>query len=148
VLRTACDAVTAFDDDLQQLVDDLLDTVTGEPGRAGLAANQIGVSLRVFSYYVDGAAGHVVNPSLEDLDGEQDGDEGCLSLPGLWFPTPRAAKATVVGVDRHGEPVRLRGTGLLARCFQHEVDHLDGRLYVDRLQGDVRKSALRAARAF
>jgi peptide deformylase len=147
VLRTECDVVTSFDDDLQHVVDDLLDTVTAEPGRAGLAANQIGVSLRVFSFYVDGGLGHVVNPALEELEGEQDGDEGCLSLPGLWFPTPRAASATVVGVDRRGEPVRLRGKGLLARCFQHEVDHLDGRLYVDRLQGDVRKAALRAARS-
>jgi peptide deformylase len=147
VLRTACDPVTSYDDQLRAVVRDLLDTVTAEPGRAGLAANQIGVPMRVFSFFVDGVTGYVVNPRITAIEGEQDGDEGCLSLPGLWFPTPRAMRATVAGVDADGQPVTYDGEGLLARCFQHEVDHLDGRLYVDRLVGDVRREALRAARS-
>jgi peptide deformylase len=146
VLRSPCDAVTRFDDTLAQLVADLLDTVTAEPGRAGLAANQIGVPLRVFSFFVDGEAGYVVNPVLTETAGTQDGPEGCLSLPGLWFDTRRAERATVAGVDVHGAPVTYSGTGLLARCFQHEVDHLDGMLYIDRLEGSARREALRAAR--
>lgn len=147
VLRTECDPVTSYDESLRSVVVDLLDTVTAEPGRAGLAANQIGVPLRVFSFFVDGVAGYVVNPSLADLAGEQDGDEGCLSLPGLWFPTRRAEQATVTGLDQDGRAVRHTGTGLLARCFQHEVDHLNGLLYVDRLDGEARRAALRAARS-
>lgn len=147
MLRTPCDPVREFDAALRSLVDDLLDTVTAEPGRAGLAANQIGVGLRVFSYFVDGGVGYVVNPVLGELAGEQDGDEGCLSLPGLWFPLRRAAAAVVTGVDVEGAPVRLTGRGLLARCFQHEVGHLDGELYIDRLTGDARREALRAARS-
>ena len=147
VLRSPCDAVTTFDATLGRLVDDLVDTVTAEPGRAGLAANQIGVSLRAFSFFVDGVIGYVVNPVIAATAGTQDDDEGCLSLPGLWFPTPRAARATVTGVDRDGQPVTHSGEGLLARCFQHEVDHLDGMLYLDRLSGAARREALRAARA-
>jgi peptide deformylase len=120
--------------------------VTAEDGRAGLAANQIGVGLRAFSWYVDGDLGVVVNPRLVETSGEQDGDEGCLSLPGLWYPVTRAATATVEGVDASGAPIRVSGSGLLARCLQHECDHLDGRLYIDRLEGEVRRDALRAAR--
>ena len=146
VLRSACAPVSHFDDALAHLVADLLDTVTAEPGRAGLAANQIGVPLRVFSFFVNGEAGYVVNPVLSDDSGSQDGPEGCLSLPGLWFDTRRADRVTVTGVDVHGSPVRRTGTGLLARCFQHEVDHLEGRLYIDRLEGEARREALRAAR--
>jgi peptide deformylase len=147
VLRSPCDAVTEFDDRLARLVADLLDTVTAEPGRAGLAANQIGVGLRVFSFHVDGRTGYVVNPALTETGGRQDGPEGCLSLPGLWFDTARAERATVTGVDVHGRPITYTGTALLARCFQHEVDHLDGLLYIDRLEGKARREALRAARA-
>src|SRR5579875_4094613 len=146
VLRTPSDEVTGFDDALRSLCDDLVDTVTAEPGRAGLAANQIGVSLRAFSWYVDEGVGYVVNPKLVEVRGEQDGDEGCLSLPGLWFPLQRAAYAVVEGVDATGAPVRVAGRDLLARCLQHECDHLDGKLYVDRLEGSLRRDALRAAR--
>jgi peptide deformylase len=145
VLRTECDPVTSFDADLRALVADLEDTVR-EPGRAGVAAPQIGVSLRVFSYHVDGVVGHLVNPVLSDLDGEQDDDEGCLSVPGLFFPTPRAFSVTATGQDQHGEPLVIRGTGFLARAVQHETDHLDGTLYLDRLTGDVRRKALRELR--
>jgi peptide deformylase len=145
-LRTACDEVTVFDDRIKRLCDDLLDTVTAEDGRAGLAANQIGVGLRAFSWYVDGDLGVVVNPRLVTTEGAQDGDEGCLSLPGLWFPVVRAEFAAVEGVDATGAPLQVSGTGLMARCLQHECDHLDGMLYVDRLTGDLRREALRAAR--
>jgi peptide deformylase len=147
VLRTPCDTVTSFDAGVESLCQDLVDTVTARGGRAGLAANQIGVSLRAFSWYVDDRVGVVVNPRVVETRGEQDGDEGCLSLPGLWFPRRRAAWAAVEGVDVHGEPLRVAGDGLLGRCLQHECDHLDGQLYIDALEGDVRKQALRAARA-
>jgi peptide deformylase len=147
VLRTPADPVTVFDAELRALVRDLLDTLTGLPGRAGVAAPQIGVGLRVFAYGADGHVGHLVNPVITARSGEQDGDEGCLSIPGLAFPTPRALEATAVGVDEHGEPVTVTGTGLLARALQHEVDHLDGVLYVDTLSGDARRQALRAVRA-
>jgi peptide deformylase len=146
VLRTPSDEVRAFDRDVAALVRDLLETVD-HPGRAGLAAPQIGVGLRAFSYNVDGVIGHVVNPVIVELSEEtQDGDEGCLSVPGIWAPTVRAMHAVVEGFDVHGEPLRLEGSGLMARCLQHEVDHLDGKLFLDRLTGDARKSALRALR--
>ena len=147
VLRTPADEVRAFDRELAALVRDLLDTVD-HPGRAGLAAPQIGVSARVFSYNVDGEIGHLVNPTVVELSEEvQDGDEGCLSIPGIWAPTVRAMYAVVEGFDVHGEPLRLSGSGLMARCLQHEVDHLDGKVFLDRLTGDARKTALRALRA-
>lgn len=146
VLRTPADPVRAFDRDLAALVRDLEETVD-HPGRAGLAAPQIGVGLRVFSYNVDGVIGHVVNPVVVSLSEEtQDDDEGCLSVPGLYAPTVRAMHAAVEGFDVHGDPVRLEGSGLLARCLQHEVDHLDGTVFLDRLTGEARKRALRALR--
>jgi peptide deformylase len=145
VLRTPCDLVTRFDSSLAALVEDLLDTVR-EPGRAGLAANQIGVSLAAFSYNVDGKFGYVINPVLAELKGEQDGLEACLSLPGLSALRPRAARAVVTGVDLRGKPVTVRGTGELARCLQHETDHLHGELYIDGLEGDERATVMRALR--
>jgi peptide deformylase len=147
VLRTPCDPVTSFDTELRALVTDLMDTLLGAPGRAGVAAPQIGVSARVFVYDADEHRGHVVNPSLELSDETQDDDEGCLSIPELYFPTPRAMRATVRGFDQHGEPVTVTGTGFLARALQHETDHLEGRLYVDTLRGDARRQALREIRA-
>ena len=144
VLRTPADEVKNFDRELTGLVRDLLETVD-HPGRAGLAAPQIGVGLRAFSYNVDGVIGHMVNPRIVELSEEtQDGDEGCLSVPGIWAPTVRAMHAVVEGVDVHGEPLRLEGSGHMARCLQHEVDHLDGKVFLDRLTGEARKSALRA----
>lgn len=147
VLRTRCEPVTSFDRQLRDLVTDLMDTVRGGPGRAAVAAPQIGVSLQVFAYDLEGMAGHVVNPTLECSDDIDVADEGCLSLPGLAFATPRAAIATVRGFDQHGEPLQITGRGMLARAFQHETDHLQGRLYVDTLRGDIRRQALRAVRA-
>ena len=146
VLRTPADEVRAFDKELAGLVRDLEETVD-HPGRAGLAAPQIGVSARVFAYNIDGVIGHLVNPKVAELSEEvQDGDEGCLSVPGIWAPTVRAMHAVVEGFDMHGEPLRLEGSGLMARCLQHEVDHLDGKVFLDRLTGDARKQAFRALR--
>ena len=145
VLRTPAEPVTAFDAQLRELVRDLEDTVR-EPGRAGVAGPQIGVGLRVFSYHVGGRVGHLVNPVLSDHDGEQEDDEGCLSLPGLGYPTRRAMRVTASGFDQHGEPLVIHGEGFLARALQHETDHLDGRLYVDTLTGDARRQALRDMR--
>jgi peptide deformylase len=145
VLRTEADPVVTFDRALRQLVQDLEDTVR-EPGRAGVAAPQIGVSLRVFSYNVDDVVGHMVNPVLSDFEGTQDDEEGCLSVPGLAFPTPRAMSVLATGQDQHGEPLVIAGTGFLARALQHETDHLNGTLYIDTLTGDVRRQALRELR--
>lgn len=147
VLRTPADPVASFDRELAALIRDLVETVDN-PGRAGLAAPQIGVGLRAFSYNIDGLIGHMVNPTIVELSEEtQDGDEGCLSVPGIWAPTVRAMHAAVEGFDVHGKPLRLEGTGLMARALQHEVDHLDGKLFLDRLTGEARKTALRALRA-
>lgn len=146
VLRTACDEITTIDDRVRGLVDDLLETVDAE-GRAGLAANQIGVSLRAFSWNVDDEIGYVLNPRIVDVSAEtQDGDEGCLSVPGLYYPTERAWYARVEGIDLDGEPVVVEGTDLMARCLQHECDHLDGKLYLDRLERGTRKKAMRELR--
>jgi peptide deformylase len=147
VLRTPCDPVTTVDDRVRSLVEDLLETVD-EDGRAGLAANQIGVSLRAFSWNIDDEIGYVLNPVIVELSDEeyQDDDEGCLSVPGLWFPTRRSWYARVVGEDLDGKQVVVEGTGLMARCLQHEVDHLDGHLYLDRLERSVRKKAMKAIR--
>ena len=147
VLRTPADEVRVFDRDVAALVRDLLETVD-HPGRAGLAAPQIGVSMRAFSYNIDGVIGHMVNPRIVELSEEtQDGDEGCLSVPGIWAPTERAMHAVVEGFDVDGKPLVLEGSGLMARCLQHEVDHLDGKLFLDRLTGEARKTALRALRS-
>jgi peptide deformylase len=147
VLRTPCEPVTSFDAELRTLVTDLMDTQLGEDGRAGVAAPQIGVPARVFVYNAGGQVGHLVNPVIVVGEERQGGDEGCLSLPGLYFPTPRARTCTAHGVDQHGEPLVIEATGFLARALQHEVDHLDGRLYVDTLTGDTRRQALRAIRS-
>lgn len=146
VLRTPCEEITTIDERVHSLVADLLETVDHE-GRAGLAANQIGVSLRAFSWNIDDEIGYVLNPRLVALSEDvQDGEEGCLSVPGLWYPTGRSWYARVVGTDLEGEEIEVEGTGLMARALQHEVDHLDGRLYLDRLDRAVRKKAMRALR--
>jgi peptide deformylase len=147
VLRTPCDVVTSFDAELRALVEDLMDTLLGAPGRAGVAANQIGVSARVFVWDAGGSRGHLVNPTVMVGEERQGGEEGCLSLPELYFPTPRAMRATAHGFDQHGEPLTIDGTGFLARALQHEADHLDGRVYVDTLTGDTRRKALREIRS-
>jgi peptide deformylase len=145
VLRTPCDRVLRFDTALARLVQDLLDTVQ-EPGRAGLAANQIGSSLAVFSYNTCGQLGYVINPEVTEVSGSQDGPEACLSIPGVSAIRPRAARAVVTGVDLGQQPVVVTGTGELARCLQHETDHLRGELYIDGLAGPERRAVLRELR--
>ena len=145
VLRTPAEPVADFDRELRRLVEDLTDTMLDAPG-AGLAAPQLGVSLRVFTYHVDGEVGHLVNPELSLSEEQQDGPEGCLSLPGLEFDCRRALRVAARGRDQWGEPVTLEGSDLLARAVQHETDHLDGILFVDRLDRETRKAALRAIR--
>jgi peptide deformylase len=145
VLRTPCDRVVRFDAALARLVQDLLDTVQ-EPGRAGLAANQIGSSLAVFSYNVDSQFGYVINPVVTETSGSQDGPEACLSIPGVSADRPRAARAVITGVDLDQQPVVVTGTGELARCLQHETDHLRGELYIDKLTGPERRAVLRQLR--
>ncbi|GAB2756454.1 peptide deformylase [Salinifilum aidingensis] len=146
VLRERTAPVTVFDDRLRSVITDLLDTVD-QPGRAGLAAPQIGVGVRAFSYNVDEQFGYVVNPVIAELSAEeQDDEEGCLSLPNLSFPTRRAQRAVVRGVDLNDEPVTVEGEGLMARCLQHEVDHLDGMVYLQRLDAGTRREAYRQVR--
>lgn len=147
VLRTVCEPVTSFDAELRGLVTDLMDTLLGASGRAGVAANQIGVSARVFVYRAGGQRGHLVNPTLELSQESAHADEACLSVPELCFPTRRALHAVAHGFDQHGEPLTIEGSGFLARALQHEIDHLDGGLYLDRLTGDFRRQALRAIRS-
>ncbi|MDO5626876.1 MAG: peptide deformylase [Mobilicoccus sp.] len=146
VLRTRAAEVTDFDAELRGLVADLTESMIDAPG-VGLAAPQIGVSLRVFTYHVDGVLGHVVNPVLA-LEGDlEEMDEGCLSIPGLTARPPRAPRAVATGQNMHGEPVRIEGTALLAQCFQHETDHLDGVLFIDRLDPVQRRRALKVIRS-
>ena len=130
VLRTPCDPIKEITPAVRHLVQDLLDTVD-DPGRAGLSANQIGVSLRAFSYNIDGKIGYVLNPVLEETSGEQYGDEGCLSVPGEWGIVVRPSKVKVKAQNRYGEEIILKGTDLLARAFCHEIDHLEGILFKD-----------------
>ncbi len=145
VLRTPAQPVVDFDKELRTLVKDLQDTMLDAPG-AGLAAPQIGVGLRVFTYHVDGELGHLINPSLDLSEELQDGEEGCLSFPGLSFETPRALRTVAKGWNMHGEPVTIDGTEYLARALQHETDHLDGILFIDRMDRAQRKLALKAIR--
>ena len=146
VLRTPAEPVVDFDKELRRLVADLVDTMRDEEG-AGLAAPQIGVGLRVFAFDVDDVVGHLINPVLHFPDAEeQDGPEGCLSIPGLHFDTKRRRNVVARGFSEYGDPVQLVGTGLMARCVQHETDHLDGVLFVDRLDLESRKEAMRAIR--
>ena len=146
VLRTPADPVLDFDAELRRLVDDLTETMLAAPG-VGLAAPQIGVGLRVFTYHVDDQLGHLINPSLRLSEDEETDEEGCLSFPGLSYPTKRAHGVVATGFDLHGEPVTIEGTGQLARCLQHETDHLDGVLFIDRLDPAQRKLAMKEIRA-
>jgi len=147
VLRTPAVKVTTFDAELRKLVADLTDTMH-EEGGAGLAAPQLGVGLRVFAYDSGGFTGHLVNPTFEAVgDEEQVGPEGCLSIPGMSWDCRRHLNVVARGFDMYGEPVTVEGTEVLARCIQHEVDHLDGVLFVDRLDAATRKAAMAEIRA-
>ena len=150
VLHAPCATVTEFDDSLTALIDDMFASQRAASG-VGLAANQIGVPLRVFVYDCPDDedvrhVGHVVNPVIEELPPSErhldDNNEGCLSVPGAYMELARPDVAVVSGQDLHGEPVRVRGTGYFARCLQHETDHLNGYLYIDRLSKRERKDVL------
>ncbi|MFL6117076.1 MAG: peptide deformylase [Catenulispora sp.] len=145
VLTTPAAPVADFDKELRTLVKNLTDTMLDAPG-SGLAAPQIGVSLRVFTWNIEGELGHLVNPGLDLSEEEQDGEEGCLSIPDLSFPCKRAMRVVAKGWNMHGEPVVVEGSERLARCIQHETDHLDGVLFIDRLDREWRKKAMRAIR--
>jgi peptide deformylase len=147
VLRTPAEPVTTFDRELRTLVADLTETMLAAPG-SGLAAPQIGVGLRVFTYHIDDEqAGHLINPALHFPSPEdQDGPEGCLSIPGLAFDCARREDVVAHGQNMWGDPVTIEGTAQLSRCIQHETDHLDGVLFIDRLDAETRKAAMRAIR--
>lgn len=146
ILRTVCDPITTITPAIRSLVRDLTDTVD-DPGRAGLSANQIGVGLRAFSFNIEGKVDYILNPRLVKTSGEQYGDEGCLSVPGLWYKTRRADYARVEGIDLNGHKKVLEGHGLMGRMLQHECDHLDGHVYLDRLEKEERRAALRYMRS-
>ena len=145
ILKSVCDKVSD-PSKVKDLVKDLLDTAS-QPGRAGVAANQIGVGLAVFSYFVNGKSGYLINPEILELSGDEvELEEGCLSLPGLWHKTPRFQKAVVRGQLLDGTTVEITGEGLLAQVLQHECDHLQGIVYIEKLSPKERKVALRSLR--
>jgi peptide deformylase len=146
VLRESADPVVDFDRELRGLVRDLTETLRDERG-SGLAAPQVGVLLRVFVFDVEGVRGHLINPELDFPDEETyDGAEGCLSIPGLYYDTRRRMNVVARGLDEDGRPVQLVGDHELARCLQHETDHLDGVLFLDRLDPQIRRHALKDIR--
>jgi len=146
VLTTPTTPVVDFDKELRTLVQDLTETMLEAPG-AGLAAPQIGVPLRVFVWDVDDELGHLINPSLDLSSDEQEGEEGCLSFPGLSYNTRRALSVVARGFNMFGDPVEISGSELLARAIQHETDHLDGILFIDRLEAALRKEAMKEIRS-
>jgi peptide deformylase len=147
ILRSATDPITRFDQAVESLVKDLVDTV-GIAGRAGVAANQIGVGLRAFSFNVDGRIGYLLNPVLDEVRGDPiPTEEGCLSVPGFSFPRQRFPWARVTGVDVNGDAVSVEGEGLLAQALQHELGHLDGVLFIEGLEPDIKRIAMREIRA-
>lgn len=145
VLTTPASPVVDFDKELRVLVEDLTETMLDAPG-AGLAAPQIGVPLRVFVWDVDEELGHLINPTLTLSEELQDGEEGCLSFPELRYPTPRAMRAVAKGFNMYGEPITVEGTEFLARALQHETDHLNGILFIDKLSKEDRKLAMKEIR--
>jgi peptide deformylase len=142
VLRTVSAPVTAFDRSLRELIKTLQLTTRAGSGRAGLAAPQIGVPLRVLVFELDGRSGHLVNPRLETSGRAVVADEACLSAPGLWWPLERSYSVVARGRDMFGKPVTVRALGMLARVLQHEADHLDGVLFSDRLPDGERERFL------
>ena len=145
VLITPAALVVDFDKEIRTLIADLTETMLNAPG-AGLAAPQIGVSLRAFVWHVDDELGHLINPTLV-MSGEIEIDEeGCLSFPDLTYPTPRSLRAVARGFNMFGEPIEVDGSELLARALQHENDHLDGILFIDRMSKTDRKIAMKEIR--
>jgi peptide deformylase len=145
VLVTPALEVIDFDKEIRKLVEDLTDTMLDAPG-AGLAAPQVGVGLRVFVWDVDDELGHLINPTLSLSDEIQDGEEGCLSFPELRYETRRALRVVARGWNMYGEPITVEGSELLARAIQHETDHLNGILFIDRLSSENRKAAMKEIR--
>ncbi len=145
VLRRPALEVVDFDKELRKLVEDLTDTMLAAPG-AGLAAPQLGVGLRAFTWNVEGQVGHLINPRLDLSTETQEGLEGCLSIPELSFECRRALSVVAHGFNMFGDPVTIEGSEFLARAIQHETDHLDGILFIDRLDPDARKLAMKAIR--
>ena len=146
VLKTVSTPITPGDPAVAGLIEDLLDSVR-VPGRAGVAACQIGVNLRAFSYNIDGEVGYIINPVLVETRGEPEQvEEGCLSVPGFFFPRTRYPWARATGVNLDGEPIELSGDGLMAQALQHETDHLDGRLYIEGLDKETKREAMRKIR--
>ncbi|WP_167050970.1 peptide deformylase [Salinibacterium sp. ZJ77] len=146
VLRSKTDPITdPGDARVRSLAEDLVDTVR-LPGRAGVAATQIGVGLRAFSVNIEGDIAYVLNPVLEVAGEPSLVDEGCLSVPGFYFPRMRHPWARVTGVDVDGNEVVLEGEGLMAQALQHECDHLDGKLYIEGLEPETKREAMRAVR--
>lgn len=143
VLREPCRDVEVFDELMQRLYEDMVETMYDAPG-VGLAAPQVGLSLRFFVFDAnDGnGPGAVANPQLTEHAGEQVEEEGCLSVPGLWYPTARSQTVRVIGQDLEGRPISLEGEGLLSRIFQHETDHVNGMLFIDRLSEEERRLAM------
>jgi peptide deformylase len=132
VLRQKAKRVTRVDDSIRKLIDDMVETMVAAPG-VGLAANQVGVALRVIVVKTDANLYSLVNPEMVKATGEQVGLEGCLSIPGYVGEVKRAQRVVVRGLNRHGKTVRIKGDDLLARAFQHEIDHINGVLFIDRL---------------
>jgi peptide deformylase len=146
VLRSACDPIAPGDPRVKGLIEDLIETVE-VPGRAGVAANQIGVGLRAFSYNIDGDVGYIINPVLVEVSGEPElVDEGCLSVPGFYFLRKRYPYARATGIDLDGNPVELAGEGIMAQALQHETDHLDGHLFIEGLDPETKREAMRLIR--
>lgn len=146
ILRSPTDPIDAVDGSVHALVRDLLDTVA-LPGRAGVASNQIGVGRRAFSFNIDGRVGYILNPVLVEVRGEPAlVDEACLSVPGLGYPRMRYPWARVTGMDLDGNAIEISGDGLMAQALQHETDHLDGRVYVEGLEPELKRQAMRDIR--
>ena len=145
VLRDRARPVEVFDDDLRQLADDMLETMYDAPG-VGLAGPQVGVSLRIIVFDDGTGPRQLTNPELHDMQGEQEVEEGCLSIPGLYFPVKRAMSLQVTAVELDGTPTVFQATEFLARILQHETDHVNGILFIDRLSADDRKEAMRLIR--
>jgi peptide deformylase len=143
VLREPCREVEQFDGTLRELCRTMLDTMYEAPG-VGLAAPQVGLSIRFFVYDAEGgkSPGALANPELLEMEGEASADEGCLSIPEIWAPTVRALRVRIRGQDLDGEQVELDGEELLARIFQHETDHLNGTLFIERLSPEERKRVM------
>ena len=145
VLRQEAPEVTGVDDAIRKLIRDMNDTMHEAPG-VGLAANQIGVLRRVIVWSYEGDEGALINPRITDRSGAVEGDEACLSLPGLTYPVVRAERIHVEGLDRKGKPAEFDAEDMTARILQHEIDHINGVLFIDHLPAELQREARRRLR--